>query len=132
VKRGRSRLKTVAGRVPAADTRVAKVPEKEADELYSKPAYREWREIIVRRAGWRCEAIEDNGYRCERRSPAWRMYADHIREVKDGGAEFDLANGQCLCPVHHALKTNVERAKRAASVGRACNGEEIEEQGGAA
>ncbi|MFG1304169.1 hypothetical protein V5F34_08520 [Xanthobacter autotrophicus] len=32
------------------------------------------------------------------------MVADHIREVRDGGAPLDLANGQCLCVQHNTLK----------------------------
>jgi hypothetical protein len=40
------------------------------------------------------------------------MFADHIVELKDGGAAFDVANGQCLCGSHHTLKTNAERARR--------------------
>lgn len=40
------------------------------------------------------------------------MFADHIVERKDGGAEFDPANGQCLCGSCHSRKTAAERAKR--------------------
>jgi hypothetical protein len=40
------------------------------------------------------------------------MFADHIREIGDGGAPFDLANGQCLCGAHHTRKTTATRAKR--------------------
>jgi nitrite reductase/ring-hydroxylating ferredoxin subunit len=40
------------------------------------------------------------------------MFADHIVEVKDGGAKFDLANGQCLCGSCHTRKTAAARAQR--------------------
>lgn len=41
------------------------------------------------------------------------FYADHIVERRDGGAVFDMANLQWLCPSHHQAKTARERAKRA-------------------
>jgi len=40
------------------------------------------------------------------------MFADHIKELSDGGERFALSNGQCLCGSHHTLKTNRERARR--------------------
>lgn len=43
------------------------------------------------------------------------MYADHIVEIEDGGAPFDVKNGQCLCSADHQIKTARERAKRARS-----------------
>jgi hypothetical protein len=40
------------------------------------------------------------------------MFADHIVEIKDGGAQLDLANGQCLCFSHHEIKTAEARKAR--------------------
>jgi hypothetical protein len=40
------------------------------------------------------------------------MYADHIVELRDGGALLDLNNGQCLCGSHHEIKTMTARAHR--------------------
>jgi 5-methylcytosine-specific restriction protein A len=84
---------------------------KKVDPLYLSPEHRAWRTAICTRAGWRCEAV-DTGLRCTRSAPAHRVYADHINEVADGGARFDLANGQCLCARHHTLKTAQSRATR--------------------
>jgi 5-methylcytosine-specific restriction enzyme A len=39
-----------------------------------------------------------------------RMFADHITERSDGGA--DDGPGMCLCGQHHTEKTNRQRAKR--------------------
>ena len=40
------------------------------------------------------------------------MFADHIVELKDGGAPYDLNNGQCLCGSCHTRKTVAERVRR--------------------
>ena len=107
-------IKTIAPRIAAmAHSRVKPAP-KRADPLYSTPEYLAWREQVIVRAGRRCEAI-DNGQRCTKAEPYNRMFADHIVEVRDDGARFDIANGQCLCGAHHTLKTVAERAKRATS-----------------
>ena len=37
---------------------------------------------------------------------------DHIREIREGGPEFDLENLQSLCRKCHVLKTNENRRKR--------------------
>lgn len=107
-----ARLATLRpGRVSVMDTRIA-TPPKTADPLYLSPEYIAWRDQVVARAGWRCEAIDDRGHRCWKAAPRARMFADHIVEVRDGGARFDVANGQCLCGAHHTAKTAQERAKR--------------------
>ena len=40
------------------------------------------------------------------------LYADHIVELIDGGAPFDPANVQALCPKHHGIKTKAEASRR--------------------
>jgi 5-methylcytosine-specific restriction protein A len=93
---------------------VSRKPKK-ADDLYRSPEHRAWREIVVSRARWQCEAI-DVGQRCWKAEPAHRLFADHIIEVSDGGPCFDPTNGQCLCGHHHRLKTARAQAARAASL----------------
>lgn len=92
------------------DTRTARPPEKRADPELLTPEHRAWRAEVLRRAGYRCEAVDD-GRRCRVSAPS-RLFADHIRERKDGGAPLDPANGQCLCGRHHTLKTAGARAER--------------------
>ncbi len=41
---------------------------------------------------------------------------DHIKEIKDGGAELDPNNCQTLCRECHSSKTFVERKKRGPKV----------------
>lgn len=93
------------------DGRALKPPAKTADPFYLTPEYRAWREAVIARAGRRCEAHE-HGRRCRKAEPRHRMFADHVKEVRDGGAQYDPANGQCLCGRHHTLKTADERRKR--------------------
>lgn len=94
-------------RIATIDTRSVKPPPKQADPFYHSAEYQRWRDIVIGRAGGMCQWPG-----CRRKER--RMFADHIVEVKDGGARYDPANGQCLCGSHHTKKTNEERAKRAA------------------
>lgn len=108
-----SRLRKVAPLLSRrADTKVLKPKPKVADEVYRTMGYVRWRDAVVRRAGGRCQAMDGRGMRCAKHEPIDRMYADHIQEVSDGGAPYDVTNGQCLCSSHHALKTLQARAYR--------------------
>jgi 5-methylcytosine-specific restriction enzyme A len=76
---------------------------KRADDHYRSPEHIEWSKVVLRRAGYACEKCgRDDG----------RLFADHIREIKDGGLLYDPANGQALCGSCHTIKTMQERAKR--------------------
>ena len=99
------RIKSLQPRVAAFDTRSAVPPAKQAAPIYLTREHQHWRATVIARAGGRCEWPG-----CNRSEP--RMFADHIVELKDGGAALDIANGQCLCGSHHTLKTNEERARR--------------------
>ena len=94
------------------DVRVAQSEPKRADSIYSDPRYLAFRAAVIQRAGFRCEHVE-NGIRCTRsRAGGHRMMADHIVELKDGGAPFDPGNGQCFCVQHNTLKGIKARAAR--------------------
>lgn len=99
-----SRLRTLGPRLATFDTSSARVPPKTADAIYSTGEFRVWRTEVVRRAGFRCEKCGHGG----------KLYADHVVELKDGGAPFDPKNAQALCAVCHGRKSNAERAKRLA------------------
>ncbi len=100
-------------RLATAEHRTVPLRPKTADAHYLTPEHRAWAEYVIGRAAGRCEQVT-NGIRCEKALPQHRMFADHIVEKQDGGALLDPDNGQCLCGAHHTLKTNAERAKRAA------------------
>jgi 5-methylcytosine-specific restriction enzyme A len=97
--------------VRPVDVSTTRLPGKYKDPLYNTPEFRAWREQVMNRADYRCEAIE-RGLRCTNRWPEHRMIADHIVELKDGGQPFDIANGQCLCAMHHRTKTITARSRR--------------------
>src|SRR5262249_28853611 len=108
--------------VRTADTRTVKPPPssstfqqrfKKRDPFYATPEFRAWRAKVISRAGGRCEATS-HGYRCTKAQPADRMFADHVVEIRDGGAPFDVSNGQCLCGPHHLMKTAQARRDREA------------------
>lgn len=107
-------MKTFKTGLRTFDTRSVRPPPKAADAELLTPEHKAWRLAVCRRAGWRCEWVE-NGKRCDAAaSHGYRMIADHIIERSDGGKPLDGDNGQCLCPSHHAKKTYAERVKRAA------------------
>jgi hypothetical protein len=89
-----------------ADVRCVRPAEKTADPWYLTPEHRAWRELVIARAGGVCQ--HPGCGRHER-----RMFADHVVELRDGGAPLDPANGQCLCGMHHTLKTAAARLHRA-------------------
>lgn len=113
-----AKLGMLSNRIATMDSRRVKPPPKErapktADPFYLTPAFRQWRETIVARAGRRCEHISSKtGKRCPRAEPEHRMFADHVIERKDGGADYDPNNGQCLCGGHHVAKTHKARQRR--------------------
>src|ERR1700733_13246308 len=107
----RSRIRTLDPLVPKSDGRTIRPPPSEGtiDPIYQSEQYKRWRAQVLRNAGYRCQAIE-NGSRCTKASPHHRMFADHIKELRDGGPAFDPANGQCQCGAHHTRKTVQSRA----------------------
>lgn len=98
--------------IKTIDTRTVRPPAKKADAELLTTAHRQWAEAVKRRAGYRCEAIE-GGARCGVQAPA-RLFADHIKERRDGGEALDIDNGQCMCSSHHVRKTVAARADRMA------------------
>jgi len=87
------------------DLTTAAPPAKRADVELLTSEHREWRRIVLDRAGHGCED-------CGRSDCT--LYADHIIERQDGGALYDPANGRCRCASCHVIKTHRERAARMA------------------
>jgi 5-methylcytosine-specific restriction endonuclease McrA len=79
------------------------VEPKRADAHYLTPEHMAWSNAVIRRAGYACQ-------QCGREDG--RLFADHIREIKDGGLLYDLSNGQALCGSCHTIKSLKSRAQR--------------------
>lgn len=106
------RLATLRPAIALAQLLTAPPPPKRADPELLTAEHRQFRAIVLERAGFRCEWIE-NGARCPAsHARGDRLIADHITERTDGGALFDPLNGKCLCWPHHGLKTARARAAR--------------------
>lgn len=129
-----AKIKMLKPLVPRGDGRTVipptRVSQGTSDPVYNDERYKVWRKAVVANAGARCEAI-DNGFRCTKRAPESRLFADHIVELRDGGLPFDPANGQCLCGRHHSLKTAKARAERAGidnrfRIGTGSDGQQID------
>ena len=73
------------------------------DALNYGPEYKRNRAVAWRRAGGRCELLE-NGRRCGSRD---RCQVDHITPVSQGGTHH-VDNLRVLCAFHHRAKTAQE------------------------
>jgi len=106
------KLRTIGRKLQPTRHHRLTVAPKVADRELQTPEHREWRLIVCRRAGWRCEWIDDDGSRCGKSAADGRMIADHIVERADGGALYDPSNGQCLCVQHNTIKGTRSRQAR--------------------
>jgi len=102
-------VKALPSRISIADLRRVKPPEKSVDPYYLSPEHKAWRNEVIRRAGGKCQY---RGHDPRRPRSGIRLFADHIRELKDGGDPLDPANGMACCGACHSLKTAAERRAR--------------------
>ena len=99
-----ARIPILKPSIPSLRSGTIAVPPKQAEQHYRTNQHIRWSHLVRQRANFTCE-------RCGARSVRVRLFADHIKEIRDGGT-WDLDNGQCLCGSCHTNKTNAERAKR--------------------
>jgi hypothetical protein len=109
----RNRIPTLGSRIATLDTRKAKPLPKKADPHYQTAEHEEWAEFVKKRAGYRCEHVDD-GRRCWRSAEkGYRMYADHIKDIKDRpDLALDRDNGRCACSSHNVRAGIQARANR--------------------
>lgn len=98
-------LRSFGPKVRPLDTAKVKPAPKVADGIYHTPDYKAWRADVIKAANRRCQGPGCNRIGC-------RLFADHIVELKDGGAPFDRSNGMALCGSCHTTKTAQARAAR--------------------
>jgi len=94
--------------VATLDTSIAAPPPKVADPIYHSAEYAKWRAEVIQRAGGMCQDPACTA----QHFPGQRLFADHIVELKDGGAPFDVSNGMARCGSSHTRKTAAARAER--------------------
>ncbi len=103
-------LRCLRPRIDLATLQTAATPPKVAAPIYQTPEYRQWRCNVIGRAGGRCQDP-----RCAQPDRTGiRLFADHVIELKDGGAPFDPDNGLARCGSCHTRKTIAERVRRTA------------------
>lgn len=102
------KLRTIGPKVRLLDTRKVKVAEKTADPHYSTPEHRAWRAKVVAKAHGRCQDPAHVGSH----EPGIRLFADHIKELRDGGDPFAVSNGMARCGACHSRKTAAARQAR--------------------
>jgi 5-methylcytosine-specific restriction protein A len=107
----REQIRAAPARVATRDTRAVKLPPKVRDPVYGTPEHKAWRAEIMRRSRGRCEDPA-----CAAPYGTGRLFADHVVELRDGGAPFDVANGLVRCGACHTRKTMAERARRMAEI----------------
>jgi 5-methylcytosine-specific restriction protein A len=99
-------------KISAAKPRIAtRAPRlaspKVAASIYQTAEYREWRRSVIGRSGGHCQDPA-----CADPMRSTRLFADHVVELRDGGAPFDVVNGLARCGAYHSKKTLAERARR--------------------
>ena len=105
------RIRVAPSRVTTRGARV--IMPKVAAAIYQTAEYRDWRWAVIARSGGRCQDPQ-----CADPMRETRLYADHVVELRDGGAPFDISNGMARCGSCHTRKTLEERARRMGRRGR--------------
>jgi len=104
-----SRLRTLSPRLQTTSTSRLPLPPKETDPHYHTPEHRKWRAAVIARAQGVCQGPNHDP---RRPRTGVRLFADHIREIRDGGNLLDPDNGMALCGSCHTAKTIQARAAR--------------------
>jgi 5-methylcytosine-specific restriction protein A len=103
-----TKLRTFPPRLRTFDTSRVKVEPKQKASPYYDSRWVELRGEIVRQRGSACEDPEHDPALPRR----GRVIADHIIELKDGGALLDPRNVMLRCSRCHGRKTMQARARR--------------------
>ena len=106
-----ARLGVLGPRIAAGEYRTIKPPPKVVAPFYSSPEWRALMAKILRARGRKCEDTEHDP---SKPRMGVRIFGDHIKEIRDGGAPLDPANVMLRCAPCHMAKTARERGKRAA------------------
>ncbi len=72
---------------------------------YCDKAHRLWRQAVLNKCNWQCVD-------CKRVAHGREMHADHVVPISQGGARYDVANGEARCVNCHSRKTAKEYAAK--------------------
>jgi 5-methylcytosine-specific restriction endonuclease McrA len=95
------RLKRAPSRLKAAPPRLRPSP-KQALPFYRSPEWRALVGLVTSKRGKVCEQCGASGY----------VIADHVIELRDGGASLDESNIMLLCSPCHGRKTAQRKRER--------------------
>jgi len=101
------KLSRAPARLEAAPRALRAAP-KVADPLYTSVGWRVFSARLKAQRGWKCQQCGFDGTDQRR-----LIHADHVIEIKDGGAAFDAANILIRCqPCHNAKTAKTAAARR--------------------
>jgi hypothetical protein len=103
------RLRTLRHKLAPASRVKVRQPQKTADPFYTSAPWRALMDGIIKQRGRRCEDVEHDA---SKPRSGIRIFGDHIRELKDGGAALDPNNILLRCGACHTRKTAASRADR--------------------
>jgi 5-methylcytosine-specific restriction enzyme A len=104
-----TKLRTLRHKVAPASRVKVRQPQKTVDPFYMSVPWRALMEGIIKQRGRRCE---DTDHDLSRPRTGIRIFGDHIRELKDGGAPLDQNNILLRCGACHTRKTAASRGDR--------------------
>ncbi|KZL06383.1 HNH endonuclease signature motif containing protein [Pseudovibrio sp. Ad26] len=99
-------LKSITPRLNTLGSRLRKAP-KAVDPFYLTAEWKALAKYIKQLRGYVCEMCGKDFSKRQH-----KLIADHIVERKDGGADLDPGNIQCLCTWCHNRKTAQARRMR--------------------
>lgn len=107
------KLRTIGHKLRLSQRAKVRIPEKRADSFYLSKDWRTFVDaLIVERFGSRDRARCEDPQCARSSSFGVRLFADHVRELRDGGLPYDRQNILFRCGSCHTRKTAEERARR--------------------
>lgn len=102
-----AKLAMLGSRVGSVPAKI-RPPIKRADAFYESAQWRALAKAIKSQRGYVCEDCA-----CDGRGREWLIHADHVVEIRDGGAALDPLNIRLRCQGCHNGKTAREAMRRA-------------------
>jgi hypothetical protein len=107
------RLRTLGQKLRPSSAMKVRQPEKRADPFYLSPEWRAFMDaLIVERFGSRENARCEDPTCLHPSRRGIRIFGDHVRELRDGGAALDRRNVVCRCGSCHTRVTAERRRLR--------------------